>query len=191
MVAILGALVSDLRSWFPLIIAILGIGGTLLASWIGYRNSMRMERARWAREDRLRQEHVERETRDRYNLERIRVYTEFLGTGSLVLAGPPPLQRGGNTEQRAAFEAASTEKYWTYLSDFRRAYFATRLLATPAVSQAAADLHEAIISRRSEARPREAIELAPSSQLLAAFRRAAQSELGVPLEPPAPHARSS
>ncbi len=156
-----------LLPWLPLIIAILGIGGTLLASWLAYRNALRVERARWERDDRIRQEQIERETRDRYNLERIRTYTEFLYFGGVISVGFSPEL------------ADSAEQYKASLMDYHRAYYATRILATPPVRAAAEALYDLVMQDDQENSGDFGVRRIDARD---AFVEAAQTELGVPMD---------
>ncbi len=157
-------------NWLPLIIAIMGIGGTLLASWFGYRNSLRVERARWERDD-----------RNRYNIERIRAYTEFLSTGAVVLAGvqdPPPITM--RSEQYPVLIAAAVNVFTESVTRLQGSYFQTRILATPAVGEAAAHLYQLLQEPPSDDRMKRI------GAAREAFVDAAQKELGVPLDSPTP-----
>lgn len=90
---------SGWTTWIPLLVAVLGIGGTLAGAWLGYLNAFRMERARWRREDRLRREREVREDRTRFHKERAVVYGQYHAAASRF-------SEACNDDNRAAFDFA-------------------------------------------------------------------------------------
>ncbi len=156
-----------LTPWISLIIAFVGITGTLLASWFGYRYALRIERARWAHEDRT-----------RYNLERIRAYTEFLTAGATALTQSASI-RSGSPEQYAALQAARADALRAATIEFHHAYFQTRMLATQPVKDVAEKLFHLTYEPPTEARDERIREI----RLV--FIDTAQRELGVLLDLPA------
>ncbi len=172
-----------LQPWVPLIIAIVGIGGTLLASWFGYRNALRVERARWEHDDRIRQEQVERETRDRYNLERVRAYTDFVAAGLAVLA----MDALSNSEWATANTTEALNANRSTILEFWRAYSATRILATPPVGSAAKNLFDTTMSQAIKTNAEDTQDLVNlTGTARGCFLKAVQAELVVPLDPPTP-----
>ncbi len=163
---------ADVATWPPQPVAVIGVGGTLLGtligSWAGYIVSLRVERARWERDDRI-----------RYNLERIRAYAEFLTTGAVVLTGVQQIGPTANMEQCATLQAAAQNAFMESRVGLQRSYFQTHILATPPVREAANALYRLLLQPDSEDRTNRIMEAR------GVFIDAAQVELGVPMEPPA------